>query len=110
MSARLPTRQEYYRPTRARELRGKARSLARLREGVALGALVLLFITVQTGMGHWPGRLAFLAVCLGLFGLVFVNKGLRRLRRRLRAEADSLDRDHHARYEAELPGGAPRRR
>src|SRR5689334_10437168 len=118
MQPNLPAPNEYHRPTLARELRRKADRLdlcCRLQIGsgcVALAATVILYGWMAHGLFELPVQLPtwallFLTASLGAAGGWAVsNPALSDRARRLRAEADDLDREHAARYGPGVSTGA----
>jgi hypothetical protein len=118
MKTELPEPAEYYRPTRARELREKAARLERQKRflvrstwgsALASGMLVFLFpYVIRTGSdlsALWLGGtfLFFVAVALGL---VVRRVDTDEAMRHSQAEADRLEAEHAARYGA-LPDEVP---
>jgi hypothetical protein len=123
MKTALPAPAEYYRLTRARELRKKAARLNTwrlqcghiLHAGGAVAWLVLpLTLLPGTGTPSDPqGLLALLAYCVvsyGCYSLALAPLWLASLRlltsrlEKLEREAEALEREHRARYGA-LPAG-----
>jgi hypothetical protein len=114
MNTELPAPEDYYRLTRARELREKA---DRLEARVALLEkwtrsptrlpLIILCPTLFLVVGRWLWKLDHLYIYLIVLGFPVAVTAPERVRRRadeLREEADHLEAEHQARY-GELPTG-----
>src|SRR3954463_4323954 len=100
MKTELPDRADYYRPTRARELRRKAARLRRRGWLLLFGDLVL-FSNLLTGPLTTQGEAwgyAALAFVGSLIVLVVVLEHLGERCRCLRVEAGFLEGEHTARY------------
>jgi hypothetical protein len=95
MKTDLPERAEYYRPTRARELRDEAAWLAQFRVVIALaiGSVVLLLGLGLFGLGAGGFLLLSLPLVVGK-----PWDSLSQRAARLRAEAEALEAEHAARY------------
>jgi hypothetical protein len=104
MNAKLPAREEYYRPARARELREKA---ARLEQWSYLCAvpLVILFapvVSVAVWLDLW--WLRALGTGSAFVIAMLIPSVLPKRAERLRKDAEALEAGHQVRY-----GALPRR-
>jgi hypothetical protein len=109
MKTALPASEEYYRLTRARELRRKADLTASWARGpcvcIAVAVWALAYFLALRVAASVPGAAALLLLLPVLGGLlVLLLDELFRRALRLRAEADALEAEHQARY-GDLPVG-----
>ena len=112
MKTALPERAEYYRPTRARELREKAERLGKWHHTcwcmcrlmlLQFGSIALaLYVLELLGFRHAFGLGSVIAGTLGAGIPLWLS--LRRSAQRLRQEADALEAEHAVRY-GSLPSG-----
>lgn len=103
-AACLPAPDDYYRPTRARELGRKAEGLARWLRGLKMlvplllaGVLVPLALSTRV-MGTGARLRDLVLISLGLGVAICSLKLLARRLARLRAGARALNRDHETLY------------
>jgi Flp pilus assembly protein TadB len=100
MKTHLPAPEEYYRLTRARELREKVRRL-----DWRWWLLPVLWLTIAAWL-VWTGERKVFAIANGIMSiaLLLFRWWERQRDRRLLEEAEALEAEHQARY-GELPPG-----
>ncbi len=111
----LLPRDEYYRPTQARELREKSDRLGRWSESLGTIAVGGGTLSASCALVGWFGLVFGLGppayTLLSVAAVLIIEAGacglagdfLKRQARRMDAEARQLEAEHHARYDA-LPG------